>query len=82
MLPLALLITAVIARVGMFLRILCGAALIAAVIVAIHHAEVVAHRVGEPVGTLILALDSVLVVLEGAVHLVMFAAFLLLKFVP
>ena len=40
----------------MFLGILCGAALIAAVIVAVHHAEVVAHRVGEPVGTLILAL--------------------------
>ena len=28
----------------------------ATVIVAVHHAEVVAHRVGEPLGTLILAL--------------------------
>ena len=40
----------------MFLGILCGAALIASVIVAVHHAEVVAHRVGEPLGTLVLAL--------------------------
>jgi Ca2+:H+ antiporter len=31
-------------------------ALAAAVLVAVHHAEVVAHRVGEPFGTLILAL--------------------------
>jgi Ca2+:H+ antiporter len=30
--------------------------LIAAVIAAVHHAEVVAHRVGEPFGTLILAI--------------------------
>ncbi len=33
------------------------AALIAAVIAAVHHAEVIAHRVGEPFGTLILALS-------------------------
>ena len=33
-----------------------AAALIAAVFAAVHHAEVVAHRVGEPYGTLILAL--------------------------
>jgi len=31
-------------------------ALISAVMVAVHHAEVIAHRVGEPFGTLILAL--------------------------
>jgi len=55
-LSLALLVAAVIAGVGTFLGILCGAALIAAVMVAVHHAEVVAHRLGEPVGTLILAL--------------------------
>ena len=35
---------------------LCGAALVGAVLVAVHHAEVVAHRVGEPFGTLVLAL--------------------------
>jgi Ca2+:H+ antiporter len=33
-----------------------GAALVGAVMVAVHHAEVVAHRVGEPYGTLVLAL--------------------------
>src|SRR6185503_10073792 len=43
--PLGWLVLAVIA-----------AALIAAVFVAVHHAEVVAHRVGEPFGTLVLAL--------------------------
>lgn len=36
--------------------LLCGAAVIVAVISAVHHAEVVAHRVGEPFGTLVLAL--------------------------
>jgi Ca2+:H+ antiporter len=33
-----------------------GIVLIGAVMVAVHHAEVIAHRVGEPFGTLILAL--------------------------
>ena len=33
-----------------------GAALIACVLAAVHHAEVIAHRVGEPFGTLVLAL--------------------------
>jgi len=36
--------------------VLCAVALVAAVLAAVHHAEVVAHRVGEPFGTLILAL--------------------------
>ncbi|MEQ8311793.1 MAG: ionic transporter y4hA [Sphingopyxis sp.] len=36
--------------------LLLGVALIASVLAAVHHAEVVAHRVGEPFGTLILAL--------------------------
>jgi Ca2+:H+ antiporter len=35
---------------------LLGAALIGAVLAAVHHAEVVAHKTGEPFGTLILAL--------------------------
>src|SRR6185437_6897564 len=34
---------------------LVGAALCAAVFTAVHHAEVVAHRIGEPFGTLVLA---------------------------
>lgn len=41
---------------GTILLILVCAGLGAAVIAAVHHAEVVAHRVGEPFGTLILAL--------------------------
>jgi len=36
--------------------LVCGLALVGAVLAAVHHAEVVAHRVGEPMGTLILAL--------------------------
>jgi Ca2+:H+ antiporter len=55
-LSLALLVAALVAGVGAWLAVLCSAALVAAVIVAVHHAEVVAHRVGEPLGTLVLAL--------------------------
>ena len=43
--------------VGIWVALLCGAALAGAVFVAVHHAEVVAHRVGEPFGTLVLALS-------------------------
>jgi Ca2+:H+ antiporter len=41
--------------VGPVLAAASGAMLVAAVIAAVHHAEVVAHRVGEPFGTLVLA---------------------------
>jgi Ca2+:H+ antiporter len=54
-LSLALLAVALIAGVGPVLAMLCAAGLIGAVIAAVHHAEVVAHRVGEPFGTLVLA---------------------------
>jgi Ca2+:H+ antiporter len=37
------------------LGLLLSTALLAAVVAAVHHAEVVAHRVGEPFGTLVLA---------------------------
>ncbi|HZA96640.1 MAG TPA: ionic transporter y4hA, partial [Burkholderiaceae bacterium] len=40
---------------SLLLVLIVSAALIAAVFAAVHHAEVVAHRVGEPFGTLILA---------------------------
>jgi Ca2+:H+ antiporter len=53
---LALLAAAAVAGVVTLLAVLCGAALVGAVIAAVHHAEVVAHRVGEPLGTLVLAL--------------------------
>jgi Ca2+:H+ antiporter len=36
--------------------LLLGVSLIAAVIAAVHHAEVIAHRIGEPYGTLVLAI--------------------------
>jgi Ca2+:H+ antiporter len=38
------------------LTAVCVGALMAVVVAAVHHAEVVAHRVGEPFGTLVLAL--------------------------
>ena len=46
---------ALVMGVGPGLAAVCGAVLIGAVFAAVHHAEVVAHRVGEPFGTLVLA---------------------------
>jgi len=42
---------------GPALALLCALLLCAAVLASVHHAEVVAHRVGEPFGTLILAVS-------------------------
>jgi Ca2+:H+ antiporter len=42
--------------VGTILVFFCGAALFGTVIAAVHHAETIAHRIGEPFGTLVLAL--------------------------
>jgi Ca2+:H+ antiporter len=53
---LALLVGALAAGVGPLLALVCGLVLIGAVFAAVHHAEVVAHRVGEPLGTLVLAI--------------------------
>jgi Ca2+:H+ antiporter len=55
-LALGILVLALAIGVGTLLAALCGAALVGAVLAAVHHAEVIAHRVGEPFGTLILAL--------------------------
>jgi Ca2+:H+ antiporter len=55
-LAIGLLVVAIALGVGTWLAALCAAALIGTVLVAVHHAEVVAHRVGEPFGTLVLAL--------------------------
>ena len=52
----AVLGVALVLPLGVVLGTACAAALIGAVIAAVHHAEVVAHRVGEPFGTLVLAL--------------------------
>jgi Ca2+:H+ antiporter len=55
-LALAVLPVAALAGVGPGLTVLCSACVIGAVVAAVHHAEVIAHRVGEPFGTLVLAL--------------------------
>jgi len=55
LLALALVAAAFVLPVGGIFIALAVPALIGAVLAAVHHAEVVAHRVGEPFGTLILA---------------------------
>jgi len=55
LLAVALVGAAVVVPVGVVFIVVAVPALIGAVIAAVHHAEVVAHRVGEPFGTLILA---------------------------
>jgi Ca2+:H+ antiporter len=59
------------AGLGGYYAILVGLGLCAGVFAAIHHAEVVAHRVGEPYGTLVLAMSVTLleVSLVGSVML-------------
>ncbi len=52
--------------------VLCAGALFVAVFAAVHHAEVVAHRVGEPYGTLVLALA--ITVIEAALILSLMVA--------
>ena len=54
-LSLVLLVGALVAGVGPILALLCAIGLVGSVIAGVHHAEVVAHRVGEPFGTLVLA---------------------------
>ena len=51
----ALMAASFFVPMGGVLAAACGLALIGAVVAAVHHAEVVAHRVGEPFGTLVLA---------------------------
>jgi Ca2+:H+ antiporter len=65
----ALLAGAIVAGVGTALATLCAIALIGAVFAAVHHAEVVAHRVGEPYGTLVLAVA--VTVIEASLILAM-----------
>jgi len=55
LLALGLLAAVAVAGVGDILAAAAGAVLIATVFAAVYHAEVVAHRVGEPFGTLELA---------------------------
>jgi Ca2+:H+ antiporter len=66
------LAVAIVMGVGPWLALLCAATLIAAVFSAVHHAEVVAHRVGEPFGTLVLAV-AVTVIEASLILSLMFA---------
>lgn len=66
-LAVATLLAAIFVPMGPLLLLACGAALLAAVTSAVHHAEVIAHRTGEPVGTLVLALA--VTVIEAALVL-------------
>jgi Ca2+:H+ antiporter len=56
---------------GWILLLFVAAALIAAVLVAVHHAEVIAHRVGEPFGTLVLALAVTIIEVSLIVSLML-----------
>jgi len=71
-LSFVLLIIAIVAGVGPWLAVLCGIGLIGAVLEAVHHAEIVAHRVGEPFGTLLLAV-AVTVIEASLILSMMFA---------
>jgi Ca2+:H+ antiporter len=51
---------------------LMGAALIGAVLSAVHHAEIIAHKTGEPYGTLVLAI-SVTIIEASLIIAMMFA---------
>jgi Ca2+:H+ antiporter len=46
---------------GLIYSTLLGAGLLGAVMSAVHHSEVVAHRIGEPYGTLVLALTVTMI---------------------
>jgi Ca2+:H+ antiporter len=57
----ALMIAALVAPMGLALALACALALIGAVIAAVHHAEVIAHRIGEPYGTLVLSISITII---------------------
>jgi len=52
----AMLVVSMVVGASGLVTVLAALALIGGVFAAVHHAEVVAHRVGEPYGTLVLAL--------------------------
>lgn len=56
LLAAGVLFSSFFAEIGGELALVCAATLVGAVVASVHHAEVVAHRVGEPFGTLVLAL--------------------------
>src|SRR5262245_26158086 len=68
----AVLGTALLIPTDGWLLLISSVALLGTVICAVHHAEVVAHRIGEPFGTLVLALA--VTVIEAALILFMMVA--------
>ena len=52
----AVLLIALVFGSGKLVAAVAGVALLGTVFAAVYHAEVIAHRVGEPLGTLVLAL--------------------------
>ena len=69
----AVLLATLFGASGVFMAAAAGAVLIATVFAAVYHAEVVAHRTGEPFGTLVLAL-AVTVIEAALIVSVMLAA--------
>jgi Ca2+:H+ antiporter len=69
---LVLLLAAIVGKSGLVASV-AGVVLIATVFAAVYHAEVVAHRTGEPFGTLVLAL-AVTVIESALIVSVMLAA--------
>lgn len=70
--PLIGWVVLLLPNLGFSSPLLTGVVLIAVVVAAVHHAEVVAHRVGEPFGTLILAI-AVTVIEAGLIVSLMLA---------
>ena len=67
----ALLGAALMVPIGPIMEAICVLALGASVFAAVHHAEVVAHRVGEPFGTLVLALAVTIIEVALIVSMMM-----------
>lgn len=63
-----------LAKMGTFGTIAAAAILMGCVIAAVHHAEVVAHRVGEPFGTLVLAVAVTVIEVSLIVSLMLSGA--------
>ena len=68
----ALLGAALALGTGPALLVACSVCLIGSVLASVHHAEVIAHRVGEPLGTLVLAVA--VTVIEASLILSMMLA--------
>lgn len=58
---------------NVFFKIIGGLLLVASVLAAVHHSEVVAHRVGEPFGTIILAVSVTIIEVAIIISLMMAA---------